>query len=231
MELPLGELGRPAQLSRRVYEVLCESIVKVRLKPGTPLRIDAIASQLRISSTPVRDALNHLEKDGLIVKQPYQSWVVREFNGQEIEDLYELRTGLECFSVRLACRRITEAEIGWLRKHQKKGEEALQQEDVEAYQAYNQELHTAILKASRNSQLLQVMNTLWLQFQMLMAQTIRVPGRPFRAVREHADLVEAIAERNDDKAEKVMEQHLMGALKDILRVRSESQAIRAASKP
>lgn len=219
MELPIDQLGRPVQLGRRVYEILCDSIVKVKLRPGTPLRVDAIANQLGISSTPVRDALNHLEKDGLIVKQPYQSWVVREFNEQEIQDLYELRTGLECFSVRLACRRIGEDRIEWLKKHQKKGEKALEREDIEAYQAYNQELHSAILKAAGNSQLQKVMDTLSLQFQMLMAQTIRFRGRPSRAVREHARLIEAISKRDEEKAQKVMEQHLTGALKDILEAR------------
>jgi len=219
MELPLVGLGRSAQLSERVYEVLCDAIVNVRLKPGTPLRVNAIATQLGISTTPARDALNHLEKDGLVSKEPYQAWVVREFSDREVRDLYELRVGLECFGVRLACRRIGKKQIDWLKKHQEEGEKALGHNDIEAYQIYNQELHGAILKATENLQLQKVMDALSLQFQMLMAQTIRFRGRPTRGLREHARLIGAISKRDEEKAQKFMEEHLNGALKDILEAR------------
>ncbi|HXK62541.1 MAG TPA: GntR family transcriptional regulator [Acidobacteriota bacterium] len=221
MKLPLRKIGRPVQLSQRVYEVLLDSILGVKIGAETPLRIDAIASQLGISSTPVRDALNRLEKDGLIVKQPYQSWVVRKFHPEEVRELYELRAGVECFAVRLACQRITADGIEWLKNHQKEGEEAIRRNDMEAYQTYNKELHAAIFKFAKNSQLSKVMDALSLQLQMLMAQTIRFSGRPARALREHAALIDAMERGSEQEAQRIMEDHLMAALEDILKANTK----------
>ena len=99
------------QLGARVYQALLNSIVSGQIEPGAPLRPDAIARQLEVSTTPVREAMHRLEGDGLAIKVPYQGWFVREYTEQQVRELYELRAALECFSVRLACQRITDEEV------------------------------------------------------------------------------------------------------------------------
>lgn len=213
--LSLPSLGQPVQLSDRVYQLLRDQIVTGAIESGARLRVDALAQQLGISSTPVRDALNRLEKDGLINRHPYQGAVVRVFEESEIYDLYELRAGLECLAVRLACLRLTEEEIAWLREHQKVGQAALAEGNMEAYQVYNQDFHSAILKAARNAQLTSVMEGVLLQFHMLTAQTIRVAGRPARAIQEHAQMIDLIAQRKTVEAVKLMEHHILSAAQDL----------------
>lgn len=165
---------------------MLEKIVTGELEFGAQRCADLIAEQLAVGTTPVRDTLNRLEKDGLVVKPPYQSWFVRDFGNREIRDLYELRAGLECFSVRLTGKRITEAELNVLREPQAKGESALKRERMDAYRVYNQDLHAAIMHAAKNSQLNSVIAQISLQIQMFAAETIRVSGRPTRALLEHA---------------------------------------------
>ena len=212
----LAPLAEPVQRAERVYQALLNGIIRGELRSGAQFFADAIAQQLKVSTTPVRDALNRLEKDDLIVKQPYQGWFVRQFQEQEVRDLYEMRTGLECFSVRLACERIRPEEIEWLRAHQVAGEAALAREDLEAYRLYNQELHTAIMRAAKNSQLALVMGQISLKTQMLSAKTIRL-GRGSRAAQEHRHLIELIAQREAAAAQDLMRDHLLSALEDILR--------------
>jgi DNA-binding GntR family transcriptional regulator len=212
----LEPLSEPVQRAEGVYQALLNGIIRGEFNWGAQLFADAIAQQLRVSTTPVRDALNRLEKDDLVVKQPYQGWFVRRFQEQEVRDVYEMRAGLECFSVRLACERITPAEIAWLRAHQATGEAALARQDLEAYRLYNQELHAAIMRAAKNSQLAQVMGQISLKTQMLSAKTIRL-GRGSRAVQEHRRLIELIAKREVAPAQELMQQHLFSALEDILR--------------
>jgi DNA-binding GntR family transcriptional regulator len=127
-----------------------------------------------------------------------------------------MRAGLECFSVRLACERITPEEIDALRRHQETGESALSHQDMEAYRVYNQELHAAIMRAAKNSQLPLVIGQISLKTQMLSAQTIRL-GRQELAMQEHRRLVELIAARDAGRAEELMHRHVLGALEDILR--------------
>ncbi len=129
----LEPLKETMQLGTRVYQALLNSIICGQIEPGAPLRPDVIARQLEVSTTPVREAMQRLENDGLAVKQPNRGWFVREYTAEQVRELYEVRAGLECFSVRLACRRISSDDIAWLRRHQQTGEAALAAGDMDSY--------------------------------------------------------------------------------------------------
>jgi DNA-binding GntR family transcriptional regulator len=204
-------------LGARAYRALWEDIVRGRIDFGAQLRPDAIAEQLDISVTPVREALHRMERDGLILKLPYRGWFVREFTEQEVRELYEMRAALESFSVGRACDRITAEELAWLRDHQTVGEAALRAGNMEAYRIYNRDLHAAITDAARNTYLSSAMGQLTLQSQMLMAKTIRLVGRPSRAIEEHREVIDLIAARNRAEAQALIERHILSALEDILR--------------
>jgi DNA-binding GntR family transcriptional regulator len=215
--LALTPLDEPVQRAERVYNALLDSIIRGELGSGAQLNTDSISQQLRVSTTPVRDALNRLEKDGVVVKLPYQGWFVRRFEDQEIRDVYEMRAGLERFSVRLACKRITPEELEQLRAQQAVGEAALQRQDLEAYRLYNQELHAAIMRAAKNAELALVAAQASLKTRMLSAKTIRFLGRPLRAIQEHQQLIELIAKRDSEAAQALMEEHILSAMEDIFR--------------
>jgi DNA-binding GntR family transcriptional regulator len=204
-------------LGARAYRALWEDIVRGRIDFGAQLRPDAIAEQLDISVTPVREALHRMERDGLILKLPYRGWFVREFAEQEVRELYEMRAALESFSVGRACDRITAEELAWLRDHQTVGEAALRAGNMEAYRIYNRDLHAAITDAARNTYLSSAMGQLTLQSQMLMAKTIRLVGRPSRAIEEHREVIDLIAARKRAEAQALIERHILSALEDILR--------------
>jgi DNA-binding GntR family transcriptional regulator len=216
-KLAIPPLDEPVQRAERVYTALLDSIIRGELPSGAQLNTDNISQHLKVSTTPVRDALNRLEKDGVVVKLPYQGWFVRSFQEQEIRDVYEMRAGLERFSVRLACQRITPEEIQHLRDSQATGQAALQRQDLEAYRLYNQELHTSIMRAAKNAELALVAAQVSLKTQMLSGRTIRILGRPLRAIQEHAQLIEYVAARDIAAAQALIERHILSAMEDILR--------------
>jgi DNA-binding GntR family transcriptional regulator len=213
----LKRLPEIMQLGTRVYQVLLNGIVDGGFEPGAALRPDVIARELEVSTTPVREALQRLEADGLAIKLPNQGWFVREHTRQEINELYELRTALECFGIRLACQRISSDELAWLRSHQATGRAALDAGDMDAYHIYNRDLHAAIMNAARNSYLTGMMGQLRLQNEVLMAKTMRIAGRPVRAVEEHQRLIDFIAAGDAPNAEQAMKYHISSALEDIAR--------------
>ena len=215
--LALPPLEEPVQRSEVVYQALLESIIRGELDSGAQLNADSIAQHLKVSTTPVRDALNRIEKDGLIVKLPYQGWFVRSFEEQEVRDVYEVRADLECFSIRLACSRITAGEIQSLYDHQASGEAVLAKGDMDAYRLYNQELHAAIMRAARNSELTAIASHVSQKTQMFSARTIRMAGRPSHAIREHRQLIDLIARRDEQAAQEVMTRHVLSAMEDIIR--------------
>jgi len=213
----LAPLDEPVQRAERVYSALLDTILRGDLVSGEKINADGIAQRLKVSTTPVRDALGRLEKDGLVVKLPYQGWFVRDFPEQEIRDIYEMRAGMECIGVRLACERIAPQQIEWLRAHQAAAEAGPVREDMEAYRIYNRELHGAIVRAARNVELAAGVSHIVRKTLVLSARAIRVPGRAPRAVEEHGQLIERIAARDSAGAQQVMERHILGALDSIVR--------------
>ncbi len=204
------------QLGSRVYQALVDRIVSGHFEFGAPLRPDAIARQLSVSTTPVREALHRLESSHLVVKQPNQGWCVRTFTKPQIRQLYEFRANLESFSIRLACERRTDEEVACIRGYQSIGKAALEKGDTNAYRIYNRDLHAAFCRAANNSYLSTVMGQLGLQSEMLSSKTIRIAGRPRRAIEEHSRLIDYIESRNAQAAGELMEHHVLSALDDIL---------------
>ncbi|HVM66911.1 MAG TPA: GntR family transcriptional regulator, partial [Acidimicrobiales bacterium] len=209
------------QLGTRVYQALLDSILGGQIELGAPLRPDVIARQLEVSTTPVREAMQRLESDGLSIKLPNRGWFVREFTKEQIRDLYEFRASLECLGVRLACQRMTPDDLERMRDLQITGQTALDAHDMSAYRAYNQNFHMAILDAARNSYLSSVMGQLRLQNELLMIKTMRIVGRPLRAIEEHARMIELLAARDAASAQELMSAHILGALEDLLRTFAE----------
>jgi DNA-binding GntR family transcriptional regulator len=203
------------QRGDQVYAAILADITAGRFAPGAKLVIEEIAAALHVSITPVRDALARLEGQGVVVRVPYQGSFVRAFEAREIQDLYEVRVGLEVLAVTLACSRIDRQRLERLREHQRQGEAALRDGDLTAYQAYNHAFHATIFTAADNDLLFRMMSTISLQMQMMIAQTIKVPGRPDRAIKEHLALVERLEEHDVDGAAALMKAHVYGALEDL----------------
>jgi DNA-binding GntR family transcriptional regulator len=88
---------------------------------------------------------------------------------------------------------------------------------MEAYRIYNRDLHAAITEAARNTYLSSAMGQLTLQSQMLMAKTIRLVGRPSRAIEEHRELIDLVGAGKKVEAQALIERHILSALEDILR--------------
>lgn len=99
-----------------VLETLRWAILRGILAPGTRLRQKDLAAILGTSRIPVREALRILEYEGLVESQPHRGSVVRSLEGSEIEEIYELRTVLECHAVRILIPLLTEVDLADLQR-------------------------------------------------------------------------------------------------------------------
>ena len=205
------------QLSDRVYALLLERIVQGELKSGERLVIDQIASELRTSITPVRTALVRLSQEGLLVHAPYQGWTVRTFNRDEIIEIYHVRAALESLAIEQCCSKVNEEYLREFDRCQQEGESYLANGDLDGYQRYNDEFHDLILSVADNQVLKTLMSSLRNQVRLLSSHTIREPGRPQIAVREHAQMIEAIKNKACERAAKLMRDHILSALDAALR--------------
>ena len=96
------KFGNAGNAAETAYAVLREAIITNALAPGTRLRADALARQLGVSKTPVREALRKLQAEELIAMQPGSGLSVKVLSEQELFDIYYIREALEGMAARLA---------------------------------------------------------------------------------------------------------------------------------
>ncbi|MFT4030025.1 MAG: GntR family transcriptional regulator [Protaetiibacter sp.] len=143
---------RDGQLTNTVYERLRSEIIRGVLRPNEALVEALIAERLGVSRTPVRESLQRLSVDGLIVSRR-RRWVVYEHTREEVTEIYELRAALESYAARLAASRRTEEQIAEVEclYEETKVHAVHGRERVEA----NEHFHDAINRMSHNERLFQ----------------------------------------------------------------------------
>lgn len=197
------------------YSRLIEEIRQGTLPPGARLTETELAARLRISRTPVREAIRRLEADGLVVHRPRIGAVVRALDYSEVMELYEMRTVLEGTAARLAARSASEVEIAELATMNGEMGEAL--DDVARLYALNQQFHMTLLDAARNRYLVKSVNALQKTLLILGPSTLEESARAAEAVAEHDKLVAALVKRDAAGAEAAMRAHVEAAQRKRLR--------------
>ena len=109
-------MDRPDQeLTSTIHDSLRVAIVSGRLAPNQRINQDAVARELGVSKTPVREALRWLERDGLVRLEPNRGAFVAEFTDRDLFEIYELRELLEPHAAAIACAVATRADVAELR--------------------------------------------------------------------------------------------------------------------
>ncbi len=189
-----------------VYRVLRHGIVHGDLAPGERLRSDALASELQVSRTPVREALRKLEAEGLAAHAGARL-IVRAFTEQDLTELFYVREALEGMAARLAAENATAAEIEDIRALLDDMDAVQKRGDVDALRALTGEFHQMVSRASHNSRLAQSLRSLLDHVRQVQSSTLYAEGRPAEALKEHRSLLAAIAAGDGDRAERLAREH------------------------
>lgn len=185
-----------------------EAIETGRFEPGARVRENDVADWLKVSRTPVREALRHLEAEGLLVFVPWRGVIVAELDRSQVAELYKVRAALEGLAASLAARHISDTELSLMRDVLARSERA---SDAKVLADLNKQFHEAIYLASHNRYLVQNLNSLRGSLALLRGTTYSFVGRPEQAQSEHRAIFEAIAKRDPAAAEAAARQHLVGA--------------------
>ena len=122
------------------------AIVSGRLAPNQRINQDAVARELGVSKTPVREALRWLERDGLVRLEPNRGAFVAEFTDRDLFEIYELRELLEPHAAAIACAVATRADVAELRDLRDRIAAVWSEDPMEAFEL-NREFHRAPLRA------------------------------------------------------------------------------------
>lgn len=203
--------GPPPARAPRVspYEMIKQAILSGELGAGQPLAEVALATWCGVSRTPVREALRRLEQDGLAARSAH-GLTVRERSPEEIIDLYDTRVVLEAFAGQVAAQRRTDYDVRLLRSNLEHCAAVPDTDEAGMVEA-NQQFHQAIWRASHNESLTDLLQRLTLHLARYPGTTLSSPGRWDKALREHAELVGAIENRDGDAAHAIARGHFLAA--------------------
>jgi DNA-binding GntR family transcriptional regulator len=191
-----------------VYDALKRDILSGTLPPGAILREEDLARRHQVSRTPVREALSRLETEGLAARHTGTGLLVSELGADEIIDLYVLREALEGLAARLAASRRTEIDLARLHMVHDLAQQAVRDGDVTRASRVNAEFHFLIWRIAGNRPLLRAISGVHESVQRFPQNTLAYPGRLEESVNEHSQLLDAIRERDHERAEALAVEHV-----------------------
>ncbi|MFI5684222.1 GntR family transcriptional regulator [Streptomyces sp. NPDC051636] len=206
--LPQGavpKLERPGPLRDRVYEALLELITTRALQPGQHLVESELAGHLGVSRQPVREALQRLNTEGWVDLRPAQGAFVHEPTEEEADQLLTVRTLLEAEAARLAAANADDEAITAFDELLLRGRSAVANRDMAGAVALNSVFHARIMELSGNAVLAELGRQVERRVRWLYTPVVRSRGE--QSWKEHEELVEAIARRDEERATRVMREH------------------------
>ncbi|PKM88802.1 MAG: GntR family transcriptional regulator [Firmicutes bacterium HGW-Firmicutes-12] len=206
---PLGEM---------VYESLRDAITNQVLKPGERLMEMDLADEMGVSRTPVREAIRRLELEGYVVMIPRKGAYVAGLSIKDINEVFEIRGALESLAAELAAQRATDKEIEEMELNLAMEASHFGTSDLLKTIEADTKFHELIFNASRNSRLLVMVKELRDQVQRFRTTTLAVQGRMKFALGEHREVVEAIANRDVEGAQRAAHEHIESAEAALLEV-------------
>ena len=210
------QLPARAPLGDQVSDILRDAILSGSLKPGEPLHENALAQQLSVSRSPIREALMLLERERLVVARPNRPAVVRMPTPQEINQVYTIRSALEGVAARWAAGNATAKLVPMLKQKAEKLSAAI----VSSASGTNKsvvvmemDFHTSITDASGSVELQCLLRSLCNQIRLVMTAGLAslTSRRAEESHAEHLEIIAAIDERDGDRAEHLAAAHVRGA--------------------
>lgn len=199
-------------MSKNVYARLRAEILSGKLPPGASLVEATIASRYRVSRTPIREALRRLEQDEL-VEQRDRGLAVRARSPEEILEIYSVRVVLEELVARSAAENRNELDLANLvERHARMVSVDRTHSDLMA--ATNQQFHEALWASSHNRVLVDLLARLNSYLARYPATTLSSPGRWENVLEDYRLLIDAIVNRDAEKASVISHDH-MSAARDI----------------
>lgn len=202
------------------YELLLDAIDRHEFLPGDRLVENDLADKFNVSRTPIREALQRLETQGLLTRDG-RSLIVASLDHTEIAELYVVRGELEGLAAQLAASHATPEEIEVLR--QMLAADGALVGDPAALSRANKRFHKQIHLASHNRFLVKQLDLVHRSMALLATTSLAAEGRGEKALAEHKAIVDAIADGDGAGARDALRAHISRAFET--RLKLEAQAV------
>jgi DNA-binding GntR family transcriptional regulator len=195
-----------SKLKDKAYEVIRNKIISCELMPGAVVDQIALMKEIGVSRTPVREAVNALEREDLLVVMPRRGVIVAPISLGDIGEMYTVREEIEPIIARLATPAVEKEKLAKFYKiftREKYDPDSIIQSDFL--------LHTYLVERTHNRYLIRLMAGVLSQNLRIVVLGARIHDRLKVSNREHARIIERLLDGDADGAEKAMREHIASA--------------------
>jgi DNA-binding GntR family transcriptional regulator len=218
--IPIAKAALHEQVAKRLRQMLVEN----RIAPGAKLNERELAELLQVSRTPLREAIKMLAAEGLVELLPNRGAIAVALTEADVLNTFEVIAGLEAQSGELAAQRITDDEFIEIQAMHFEMLAAYTRRDLSAYYSLNARIHNAINAAAKNPVLTAVYNQVNARLQALRFRTNQDETKWKRALKEHEQMILALAARDPKAMREVLATHLRNKRDTVLEQLRNSQA-------
>jgi DNA-binding GntR family transcriptional regulator len=198
----------PGALHEQATHRLRQMLVEGQIAPGAKLNERELCEQLKVSRTPLREAIKTLAAEGLVELVLNRGAVAVQLTEADVHNTFEVMAGLEAASGQLAAKRITDAELAEIKAMHYEMLAAYTRRDLSAYYPLNAAIHRAINAAARNPVLTSTYNQVNARLQALRFRSNQDGEKWSRAVKEHEAMIQALEARDAVALAAVLTAHL-----------------------
>ncbi len=195
-------------LGNKIFNILRDRILNEEYENGQKLNELALASELKISRTPIREALKQLELEGLAISIPNKGVYVKGFTPRDIDDMFEIRIVLEGLAIQLAIERMDEEHLTKIKDVFELMEFYTSKGDNEKINDLNILYHETIYQATQSAYFEQLLKDLHYYVSMTSRHSLNKIDRLDTAIIEHRDILNAIIEGDKEKAKDTIQKHI-----------------------
>lgn len=213
-----GRFSNSFSLTDEIAEIIRERILKGEYKIGEKIKENQLATELRVSRTPIREAFKQLEEEGLMEYIPNRGCFAKGFTKQDMNDIYSVRKALEQLAVEWAVERITEEEIEQLKSQIDLMEFYTKRLDTKKVLELNNKFHQTIYGSTRSRFLSQILRSYQDYVNQARKATVYGEDNLKAILSEHRAIMNAIIAKDANGAVELTGKHL-----DLSKARAEDR--------
>jgi DNA-binding GntR family transcriptional regulator len=195
-------------LREHVYTGVKSAIIGGDFQPGKRLIEERLAADMATSRTPVREAIQKLEKEGLIFRLPRGGFAVKAVTEDEVEEILGLRSILEGYAAYLATSRITDAELKRLDEIIAREDACLKNLNVDEFIRLDGEFHDVLYRAAKNARLYGLLNDLRDYMYRYRVIILHYQRKLHLAVQDHKEMLASIKSKSPRQVERLVRKHV-----------------------
>ena len=201
----------------KVYSILSKAIFRGDLKPGQRLVESKLAKLMKVSRTPVREAIIELIQKGLAVPSPPKGVKVAPLpTTKELTEFYDISSVLRGLAARKAACNITPQEIKHLQEIITESEQSLREGCLEEIFKLNKKFHQTIEKSCNNKEVIFLLDNVYERSRERFSEILSRKKRQKESIEEHRAILEALIKKDEKLAEQLMKKHIENGKEDLL---------------